>query len=165
MPSRPIGPTGQRVFAGVFFLVGAFLATYLGPQTLQEARATRTWVQVQGEVVGSRVVNDTRASGKGYEYDLEVEYRYRFGDQDYTSDQLAVGRDWSFDKRGQAEVAQSAFQPGTPLPVFVNPEDPASAVLERGGEDAAELWIGMGVLFMAAGLVVFRYAKTRTRSG
>lgn len=162
MARRSMGPRGRRVFAGISILVGLVASAFFGPSVLEKTRATKSWVEVPGEVIESRVVRNSSRRNKS-NYELEVDYRYRFEDKEYTSDQVTVGWNWTFNRRGKAEARQQDFLPGAAVAVFVDPEAPASAVLERGGESAGWFTIGLGAIFLLFGIGLLLNERRRAR--
>ena len=161
---RKMGLRGQRIFGVLSLLVGLVCLVWLGPRTLERIRATESWVEVPGEVIESRVVQG-RSGGRrsSVRYELEIDYRYRFGEQEFTSDRVTRSWNWTFQKPSKAEEARQAYLPGAAIPVFVDPEAPASAVLERGGESAGWAAFGMGAAFLGAGLLILLNVRRQAR--
>ena len=136
----------------VLFGAGVYALGFLGLPQLLEARATRAWPTTEGEVLEARA-EETHTRSGGSSHWLAVRYSYVVGENSYTGDRYIVSGNLrtSF---GDA-LRRSEELPGTRVPVFYDPEDPAQAVLEPGGEGYAGLLSGFGALLMAASGWIF----------
>ncbi|MBL0143338.1 MAG: DUF3592 domain-containing protein [Betaproteobacteria bacterium] len=117
------------VFGLPFGGVGVW-ATHSIVETLSAARSARDWVKVRATVDNAKL-----ESGDGT-YRAEAAYRYRFEGKDYTGTRLGISTlggsdnidDWHEQIAGRLEDARSA---GIPITVWVNPDNPAEAVVDR----------------------------------
>jgi hypothetical protein len=108
-------------------------ATHSIVETLSAARAARDWVKVRATVDAARL--ETGGSGSTT-YRAEATYRYRFDGRDYTGTRLGISAiggsdnidDWHEAIAGRLEDARTA---GAPITVWVNPDNPAEAVVDR----------------------------------
>ena len=109
----------------VLFGAGVYALGFLGLPQLLEARATRAWPKTEGEVLEARA-EETHTRSGGSSHWLAVRYSYVVGENSYTGDRYIVSGNLrtSF---GDA-LRRSEELPGTRVPVFYDPEDPAQAV-------------------------------------
>lgn len=123
------------LFAVPFGGVGVF-ATWAIGSTLQEAWRAKEWVRVKASVEGA-TLHSSHGSEGGTTYRAEGTYRYAFQGKPYSGSRLglsAIGGsdnidDWHHEVSATLEDARAA---GKPITVWVNPDNPAESVLDRG---------------------------------
>lgn len=136
----------------VAVLVIAGLATcgWYGPSLLLEAKASQSWPSITGVVVEAHPTQTGSRKNRGY--GLAITYRYTFEEAEYTSERYGVGTQaLPAESDGHAVQLAGQYPPGRELEVFVDPEDPESAVLARGGTGKAWATIGFGIILTLAG--------------
>jgi len=128
----------KAVFFALFLLIGAGVgwAIFVGP--LLRIVASRAWIAVPCEVVSSRV--KTHSSDDGSTYSVEVVYRYVYQGRTYRSNRRQFMTGSSSGYGAKAEAVRR-LGPGTQLTCYVDPQEPAEAVLNR--EPTAGLWFGL----------------------
>lgn len=115
-----------------FFLVFALFGLGFGvPFFLlpaMEAWGSRDWVEVPATVESSEV--GVHSSDDGSTYSVDILYRYRYDGRDYRSGRydFLTGSSSGYDSK--AEIV-ARYPAGTETRAYVNPDDPASAVLSR----------------------------------
>ena len=115
-------------FFGVFLLAGlGFLMIFLVP-AVRVVQAF-SWQAVPCEIVSSSVAS--HPGDDSTTYSVEVTYRYRVDGRDYTGDRYRFLGGSSGGSEGKQEVVDS-LSPGTTTTCWVDPDDPAEAVLDRG---------------------------------
>jgi hypothetical protein len=112
----------------------AWLILAAGTVTIVVARASKSryrlqesWKEVPGVVASSEVKRTDEL------YVPEVCYTYSVSEEEFVGDTVRSGlicHNWS----GPAEKICARYAAGTPVSVYVNPSNPANAVLERGGD-------------------------------
>ena len=122
------GRVGLLVVGFFFLLIGVGVGYLLVVQPLLSAWDAQSWPGVRAEVVSSSV--DERRDSDGTSYSPEVTYRYDAGGRSYTSDRVTI-MNWSHSDRASAEAVVLAHPPGAAVVAYVDPTDPASAVLDR----------------------------------
>lgn len=144
------------LFAVPFGAVGAFASYGIGSMVSGSLRAN-DWVIVQAKVDDAAL---NRSSGRkgGTTYSASGAYRFTMAGKEYTSDKLGfmpfggsdnVG-DWQED---MAALLQEAKATGKTLPVYVNPDDPAESVVDRGIRwSMVAFMLVFGVLFGGVGI-------------
>jgi hypothetical protein len=122
------------LFAIPFGGVGVF-ATWTIGSTLHDAWRARDWVRVMATVEEARLHSSSGSEG-GETYKAEGRYRYAFAGAQYTGSRLGLSRmggsdnidDWHQEVNARLAEARSA---GRPVPVWVNPGNPAESVFDR----------------------------------
>ena len=115
-------------FFGVFLLAGlGFLMFFLVP-AVHVVRAF-SWQAVPCEIVSSSVASHSDSDGTTYS--VEVTYRYRAAGRSYTGDRYRFLGGSSGGSEGKQEVVD-ALPAGTVTTCWVDPENPADSVLDRG---------------------------------
>jgi hypothetical protein len=131
-----MGKIGSALFCLLFAVsfggVGAW-ATYTIAATLQTAWQSRDWVKVRATIDAA----DLRTGGgDSTTHQAQASYRYRFNGQQYSGTRLGVSAlggsdnidDWHEQIAARLADARTA---GIPITVFVNPVNPAEAVVDR----------------------------------
>jgi hypothetical protein len=122
------------LFAVPFGGVGVF-ATWAIGSTLNEAWRAQEWVRVKASVENASLQSSSGSEG-GATYRAEGSYRYVFAGKQYAGSRLGLSKvggsdnidDWHHEVNARLEDARAA---GKPVTVWVNPENPAEAVLDR----------------------------------
>ncbi len=105
----------------------------------------------------------SRGSKGGATYQATGTYSYKFGDRSFRSTQLSfdiggsdnIG-DWQHEMGGFLDEAKRT---GKTIPVYVNPDNPAEAVVDRDVRWAMVLFLGVfGLLFGGAGFFMLAFA-------
>ena len=122
------------LFAVPFGGVGVF-ATWAIGSTLHEAWRAQEWVRVKASVEGASLHSSSGSEG-GETYRAVGSYRYVFAGKPYSGSRLGLSKvggsdnidDWHHEVSATLEDARAA---GKPITVWVNPDNPAEAVLDR----------------------------------
>ena len=141
------------LLVGVLVIAGLVTCGWYGPSLLLEARASEGWPSVDGTVVEARPVS--QGSGGKRRDGVAIAYRYTFNEREYSSDRYAVGTP-SLPAQSSVHAVQLAdgYPAGRTIRVFVDPDDPESAVLAPGGTQKAWLTIAFGGVLVLAGVYV-----------
>jgi hypothetical protein len=141
---HPVAAMG--CFFSLFLLVGAVLFFFIFIRPVQQIVAAGSWDEAQCVILSSSVASH-RGSKGGTTYSIEVEYEYWVDDRRYTSDRysFAVGSTSGYE--GKRKVVED-LPAGKRTVCYVNPSDPADAVLERGM--TAQIWLGLLPLIFVA---------------
>jgi hypothetical protein len=153
----------MKWFLGFCFLamVGC-VAWALGPDFIAAVRS-HTWRATPCVIARSQMV-EAPSSGTGTRFALGVEYTYTFQGQEFHSTRFTTGERQDSSDVARMQRAAVRFAAGTRAICFVNPREPAEAVLERG-----ELWGRLVILapLLILGLVthesVFTWFDRRRR--
>ena len=173
MPTPPAPPSPR---ASRLILIGLLLIGMLGlaasGYALWGGLATRGWTPVDGAVVGvavrrelnrRAVVTDEASRERQSTFMVEVRYRWAVQGQNHFGTRHAIGDGNTVSRHGEraeAEAAARAWQPGAPVRVYVDPENPAEAVLKTGPE--AILWVFVGITAAwVAGLLMVLWRQGR----
>jgi hypothetical protein len=113
-------------FVGSGLVLLGVTGALVGPFLWRRARKQLEWEAVPGTVCTARIVG-------GEFYEAQIEYTYTFRGRAFRGTKvrsLTVLTNW----RGPAQRVVEKYPPGSTVTVFVNPENPWDAVLERGGD-------------------------------
>jgi hypothetical protein len=125
-------------FLGLFVTVGTAIGYFLSFRPLYLANQARSWTTADCEVISSRV----EASGDTSRPDIR--YRYYVDDRPYTSDRYNFIPGSTSDPTVAGTVER--YAPGTRFQCYVDPADPAQAVINRD----ITSWYYFGLIFFAA---------------
>ena len=119
------------LFALPFAGVGVWMLWSIGA-TLADAWEMRDWVQVEAQLTDAGY--ETRSGDDSDTYEAYASYRYRFAGREFTGSR--VGTAGGGDNIGdyQQDIGrslQSSHQRGEPILVYVNPDNPAEAIIDR----------------------------------
>ena len=140
--------TRYLVFVGFGLLciaVGSVLIRVARKRRQLLAESQR-WPHIYGEITRSQPKPALGAQGG---WDLDVEFRYRLGRSDYTSDRFELGFAPRYHTKAAAENHLQAYPVGARVTVYYNPMDPGQACLQRSHRGIANLTYG------GAGIVLF----------
>ncbi len=142
--------TGVRFaagFCGIFFAVGVVVFYFLTVRPLMSVLSAQNWISTPCTIVASRV--QSHRGDDSTTYSVDILYRYEFRGQEYRSSRYQFMRGSSSGYKGKAAIVQQ-HPPGTPTACYVNPGNPAEAVLQRGL--TPDMWFGaIPVVFMVVG--------------
>lgn len=151
--------TGGRVAGVLFGLIfagaGVAMLVFLFVIPVMKVVEGRSWSEVPCTVVSSSVT--THSDSDGTTYGVEIRYRYEVDGRSYTSDRRSFAVDGSSSGRSGKEKFVANHPPGKAMTCYVDPADPASAVLDRG-VSASFLWGLFPLPFLAIGLFVIYFS-------
>jgi hypothetical protein len=154
-------PAAKTLFVWMAF-AAALAVGALGLQSLRQllrAIDSPHWPQLTGSVRSAEV---RRGCGRQRDsYEVDVQYAYSVNGFDYRSDRVEFGRGYCGSKAGAQQLAD-AFVPGAPVTVYVDPADPARAVLLAGKVDFLMYLKVVLALVTVAGMLVLPW---RVKSG
>ncbi len=120
------------LFASVFFFVGlGFLVFGIVP-TIVEAQQMRNWTEGKADLLEAELI--THYGDDSTTYSVEASYIYRYEGVSYTNDRVAInsGSDNVGDFQQQlGRQLERALRDNRPVPVWINPDQPQQAVLNR----------------------------------
>lgn len=122
-----------RLFIIRFCLIIIFLFSILFGVTswnkIRLGNDTEKWVSANGTITKSEVIKNKIRSRVSW--CTKIEFAYEYGGCSYTSNKLRYGAGCDLIKSTAMEFTQK-HKIGQTVQVFVNPEDPEMAVLEKG---------------------------------
>jgi hypothetical protein len=125
---RSMSPGCMAMFFGVFLVAGlGFTAVFAVPAW--RVVQARSWDPVPCEILESHVAS--HSGDDGTTYSVEIRYRYEVWGATYEGDRYTFLGGSSSGYEGKREVVER-FPAGSEATCWVNPEDPADAVFERG---------------------------------
>ncbi|MEI9894352.1 MAG: DUF3592 domain-containing protein [Chthoniobacter sp.] len=121
-----------RLFFGLFLLVGLTFFYMATIQPVLQAIAGLRWLETPCTVDSSRVVVHHSSSARsGPTYSIEVVYHYRCEAATYTSKRYQFSNGSSSGKDRKQRIVDQ-YPPGRQTVCYVNPANPAEAVIQRG---------------------------------
>lgn len=132
-----------------------------------KAKETLDWPVVEGTVVRSRVKERSLGPGVPTEYTHDLLFEYRHEGKSYQGDRVKRRDNPYFKEKAKAERWMVDWPEGEEVEVFVDPANPAFAVLDHDTR-AAGYTIWFPGVFLVGGLVVLGRAilgLSRTMGG
>lgn len=125
-------PKSTLVFGGIFAAVGlGFLVLQIIPSLL-ESQKMRNWVATEARVISAKLHENRSEDSTTYR--VEGRYRYEWQGRQYTGNRIGIhgGSDniGSYHSKQYAKL-QTALSAGKPIVVYVNPEAPNEAIVDR----------------------------------
>jgi hypothetical protein len=132
------------------FVAGLVLfVVWKSVQAYRDGRASASWPAVPCVIESSRLdVSEGGGESGAAQYHVDVRYAYEIDGRSYVGDRYAAATAF---ERKQAEEIVRSLVPGLRTQCFVDPHDPTSAVLARGGHQQV-LFLWLFALFLAVGL-------------
>jgi hypothetical protein len=157
-------PLGIRATVGFLALLLAASLTGAG-LSIHQALRSRDYVEVRGEIVdreygrardklGETQQQRERRQSTVY---FNLRYRYTVDGKEYLGDRIQAGTFGLISGANKRDFEQR-FPLGAQVPVYVDPEDPRTAVLVRGWSHIATLFSALSV-FLFVGLCVVSVVK------
>ncbi len=141
-----LSPGGQVAFFGIFLVAGLLMAIFMGGWLWKFVDA-RHWPAVPATVLASRV--QSHSDEDGTTYSIDILYSYTVNDKEYRSNRYSFVGGSSSGSTGKQKVVRE-HPVGKKALCYVDPDDPAYAVLHRGW--SWELLLGLFPLpFLAVG--------------
>lgn len=119
------------LFALPFAGVGVWMLWSVGG-TLADAWQMQDWVPVEAQVTSGGY--ETRSGDDSDTYEAYAEYRYDYGGREYRGNRVGIATGADNIGRYQQDIGrdlQRAAQNGDPVVIFVNPGNPAEAIVDR----------------------------------
>ena len=118
------------LFFGVFLVVGAMFTYFFFVRPVLKIEQARQWPAISCRVISSRVLSHS-GSKNSTTYSVDILYSYTVDGRDYRSSRYDFMGGSSSGYESKAEIV-AHYPAGATEQCFVNPRDPAEAVLERG---------------------------------
>ncbi len=150
------------LFGLVFASVGGAGTFFLAKEALKEA-ATYSWDETLCEINSIEIEADQSKGNSPFR--LNVEFSYVVDGKTYTSTQYTRQEHWKADYEPLALQRKELLALADGTTCFVNPEDPAEAVVKREALAAALfalfplIFVAIGVGVMIGGIMSFRKEK------
>ncbi len=163
--SQQLGGKALVAFGLVFILPGLAISYFLGVRPMLRVQEAQHWPTAPATVLSSQV--RTHRGSDSTTYSIDISYRYTWEGQEYTSDRYDFSMGSSSGRESKARVVR-AFPVGHHFEAYVNPDNPAEAVINRDFQWLYAALLGFGAVFVIAGLAAalggLRTARTGSRS-
>lgn len=139
------------ILVGLLFMAAGGGFAWLMWRSFDRASGQRDWKEAEATILASTAEERKIGPEVGKEYRLSVLYGYRFEGKPYSSERYSLrGSGWS-SSLSKVEKLAEKFPPGSSQTCYVNPADPAFAVLKRDSKAPGySLWFPL--LFVLGGL-------------
>lgn len=137
------------LFGGMFFGMGALFCWMMGLSPLFKALGSNDWAETSCVIESSKV--KTHSSSDGNTYSIEISFNYTIDGSAYTSDTYNFDSSSSSGRKGKAKVVAD-YPVGSNQTCWVNPDDPANAVLSRSIPGIVYFVIPFSSVFIFIGL-------------
>ncbi|MBN1237965.1 MAG: DUF3592 domain-containing protein [Gammaproteobacteria bacterium] len=147
---RAGGRWGLVLFALPFLIGCVFVSKIALVPMLVDAHRMQSWVQGEARLSSAGV--DVRRSDDSTTYQARATYTYEYEGLTYSGDRVAVGGGADNIGDFQQKLGQElrrAYESGRPVPVWIDPDDPREAVLNR--DLRFELLALLGALALISG--------------
>lgn len=121
------------------------------------------WPYVEGRVSSSRVEELTTIEGT-VRYRPRIRFTYAVGDTSHESDRHTFGAPDTLDGE-LAYTLVDRYKADAPVHVYINPNDPADAVMQPGDRTGVGRTLGTGLFLMLLGLLALGRGMWRARIG
>jgi uncharacterized protein DUF3592 len=146
--------TIQIFVFGMFLLMGGGISYVFLIGPILHIMVARNWIETPCVVLSSQV-GSHRGSKGGTTYSVDIRYAYGFEGHPYVSARYQFFQGSTSGYERKREIVGS-YRPGQQAVCFVDPNDPRSAVLERGF--TSDLYLGLiPLVFLVIGGVGFTY--------
>ncbi len=145
---------GLVLFASIFIVVGLGIFIGLTGLPMHKWWIAQGWEAIPCMIVKSEVREHRGSDSTTYSIAITYQYTYLTGphEQDYISDQVDFTSGSSSGRSAKADVV-AQYPPGSSATCYVNPDNPAEAILLR--EFRLGYLIGLfGLIFTGAGVLV-----------
>ena len=119
------------LFALPFFGVGVWMTYSIGSNIAEHLRM-QDWMPVQGKLI--RAGYETHVGDDSNSYEAYAEYSYTLNGRNYVGDRVAIGGGADNVGEFQRELGNrlsGIMSRGQSVAIYVNPEDPAEAIVDR----------------------------------
>lgn len=160
MKKKSASPQSRRaiglILGTLFTLIGLVCGAWLGPVTLKKAHASESFVPTPAVVRTIDVEQYKTKNSRRHKVHIVFAYQVdgveHLGRNWKVSAIPAFARSPSFGRRADADALAAQYPVGREFEVYVDPHEPAIAVVERGGADDAWWMTGFGFVFGSIGL-------------
>jgi len=121
---------GLGLFASVFFGAGLAMGYFLDLRPWWLGQSSHDWTVTPCRILSSAVIEHP---GKSTTYSIDITYRYQVAGQNFQSNRYDFTVGSTNDRDWREQVVQQD-RAGTQTVCYVNPQNPAEAVLSRGYE-------------------------------
>lgn len=135
---------------GIFTLIGAGLLIFWILPSMTKAVASQNWTETSCTVITSRV--KSHRGDDSTTYSVDIFYRYLIGNQEYQSNRFRIFGGSSSGREAKAEIVEK-YPAGSQQVCYVNPQNPAEAVLQPGVGWMALLGL-IPLVFLLLGLAI-----------
>lgn len=145
----------------LFFIAAGLFLIRISLRTFLKLRGTKNWIVCHAKVISKQIKNETNVSnseigvsGRKRKYIPEIIYDYDYQGKSYRNDQLKMIRE-AYSSKEKAEEQISSYTEKSEVMVFVNPDNPEEAVLNKNFPETLKLFLGIGIFLLLTGFWIF----------
>lgn len=157
------------IFIGLMVMAMGLVFVGLMGRSFFEAKKTRDWPQVEARIVESREI-ERKVGSVVPEFSHQIQYRYSYEGKEHEWHLLRERENPWYKKRDKIEASLEKFPKGEKVTAFVNPMEPAKAVLEHETKAGGySIWfpalfvVGGGGIVLRALWLLFRKKPASSR--
>jgi len=154
------GRNALMVFCFVFACIGVGLVYPMVIRPIWNTIDAERWVAVPCRIVAAEV--ESHSDSDGTTYSVEITYEYQYEGRSYQSDRYDFIGGSSSGYKGKERIVERYKTAANPQ-CFVNPKNPAEAVLKRGWHWGL-LFALFPLPFLAVGMGGLYFARRRTKT-
>ncbi len=143
--------TGVTV-VGVGLVIG-------GTRDAIRGRASSNWTATSATILSSSLEESREARTGRKQWRPNIRYEYQVGGRRFEASRLSFGLATFPDGSGGVEAVIARYAPGTLHTVYVDPADPARAVLRPGLDVLMVFFAGIGIAFVVVGVLQLRMLR------
>ena len=142
---------------GFLLIAGIIVGGWYGPSLLMETAAVQSWQPTPATLIDARPSRESMGgrSMRSHHYLIHVRYRYEVNGQKHTGTRYQVSQTMIEPGKTDALLRIDELMANPKIQVYVNPDNPAQAVMDRGGSGHAWLVTLFGLAMAASGAIVY----------
>jgi len=145
------------IIVAIPFVIIALIFIVLALRNSRKANLSRNWPETTGKIIASGIDPRRSHTSGGYStsYYPVVQYQYQVEGRTYLSNRITFGGEIGYGWTNMAQKQVDNYPPGANVAVFYDPNDPATAVLERtAGTSSKIYWVIAIIILVILGVTV-----------
>ena len=138
-------------------LAGLFVGVLYGPSMVMDAVAVQSWEPTPAKLLDARASTEAKG-GRGLRsshFLIYLRYQYEFNGQAYEGTRYQISQPLTELSHTDAQIKVDQLMADPDITVYVNPDEPAEAVMDQGGGNYAWLVTLFGLAMALSGAFVY----------
>lgn len=141
------------LLVGFLLIAGLVVGVWYGPSLVMETVAVQSWEPTPATLNDARAVRNP--DGGDNNFQVELNYSYEFGAETYVGTRYQVAHPLTLPTATDAQLKVDELLANPQIEIYVNPEAPAEAVMDRGGAGYAWMTTFFGLAMALSGAFVY----------